>query len=303
MLAETEYWKFADYGPGGKFIAGPINALFRLRGLVPGKYFSEWMADRLTESPLGKRLGRELTFGDLQRTDLPEDLDPRQYEKARYKLRVIASDVTAGRMLVLPDDIEGYAETKEGAGYSKDGLPVVRAVRMSMSFPYFFDPVTLWFADAPDGERKAHVIVDGGLLSNFPVWLFDSDPEEGAAPGRPRIRRPTFGFRLHPGSGPEQLPYRPVRRLGWPIGLTRAMFLSATEAWDRRMISQITEVRTVSIPTGDISTLDFELAGDKRQRLFDSGYRETEEFLRSQPAYRNTHNVAAPGPAVTLGRA
>lgn len=147
------------------------------------------------------------------------------------------------------------------------------------------------------------MIVDGGLLSNFPVWLFDSDADEGEAPGRPRIRRPTLGFRLHAGTGPEQLPYRPVRRFGWPIGLTRAMFLSATEAWDRRMMSQISEVRTVSIPTEDISTLDFELAGDKRQRLFDLGYRKTEEFLRSQPAYRNTHGVTAPGPALTLGPA
>ena len=30
--------------------------------------------------------------------------------------------------------------------------------------------------DGP-GQAKEHLIVDGGVLSNFPVWLFDSDGE------------------------------------------------------------------------------------------------------------------------------
>jgi NTE family protein len=169
-----------------------------------------------------------------------------------------------------------------------------------MSFPYFFDPVTLWFSDAARSERRPHVIVDGGLLSNFPVWLFDSEPQNGGASRRRRIRRPTYGFRLHPGAGPEQFPYRAVRRFGWPVSLTRGIFMAAMEAWDRRMMSVTTDVRTVSIPTGDIRTLDFELAGNKPQRLFDSGYRQTERFLLSQPEYRNTLGVTGPGPAVTL---
>src|SRR5437660_1398628 len=53
------------------------------------------------------------------------------------------------------------------------------AVRMSMSIPVFFKPV----------RRGGHEIVDGGILSNFPVWLFDAPA--GVAP-----RFPTFGLLL-----------------------------------------------------------------------------------------------------------
>ena len=51
---------------------------------------------------------------------------------------------------------------------------------MSMSIPVFFEPVTAW---------TSHEIVDGGLLSNFPIWLFDTPP--GTTP-----RFPTFGLLL-----------------------------------------------------------------------------------------------------------
>jgi hypothetical protein len=46
------------------------------------------------------------------------------------------------------------------------------------------------------GESSSWII-DGGTLSNFPVWLFDVDPAEGA--GEPK--RLTFGFTLRGGRG------------------------------------------------------------------------------------------------------
>ncbi len=80
---------------------------------------------------------------------------------------VIVSDLTAKRLLVLPMEAGVL-------GVEPDEFDVAQAVRMSMSIPVFFEPVR-W--DNPDtGEQ--HVIVDGGMLSNFPVWLFD---RQGAA--------------------------------------------------------------------------------------------------------------------------
>ena len=75
---------------------------------------------------------------------------------------MIASDVTAGRMLVLPHDIEGFSLTRNGPPMTPDTLTLTQAVRMSMSFPFLYTPVTLWEGDRP------HYIVDGGRLSNFP---------------------------------------------------------------------------------------------------------------------------------------
>jgi predicted acylesterase/phospholipase RssA len=64
-----------------------------------------------------------------------------------------------------------------------DSYPVVDAVRASMSIPFFFQPF----------QQKTALgtctWVDGGLLQNFPVTVFDRTA------GRPN-RWPTFGIKL-----------------------------------------------------------------------------------------------------------
>ena len=269
VLEHTEYRRFADYGFGGRWIGGLRNAL-RSRGIARGEYFREWLGERLSESELGKA---DVTFADIVRRDLPPDLPEELRRKARYRLRVIASDVTAGRMMVLPDDLPDYSETEDGPPIDPDSFRLADAVRMSMSYPFFFDPVTLY------RDGRPHLIVDGGILSNFPVWLFDSpDP----------IKRRTWGFRLHQGAGPEQPPHHDVPRPLWPIPLAKAIFASATEAWDQRM-SQASTVRTVSIPTGSVRTLDFELAPEDRDYLYRSGYETARDFFRAEPEYMNSY--------------
>ena len=274
-LSEVDYTRFADYGPGGRLIGGPLNAL-RRRGLARGAYLKRWLSDRLAESPLGLP---DPTFADLQREDIPDDATPQHREAVRYSLRVIASDVSAGRMLVLPQDIEGY-EDADGNPLTPDGLRVVDAVRMSMSFPFFFDPVTL----RRDG--KEHLIVDGGLLSNFPVWLFDGKP----------IHRPTFGFRLHPGKGGPGPYYAPVPKPLWEVPMLRALLHAATNAWDERM-ELATRVRTVTVPTFEISTLDFGLSREDAERLYQSGLEAATEFFRTETRYVDEYGQTAPGPA------
>ena len=96
---------------------------------------------------------------------------------------MIGSEVTSGLMLLLPDALPNYQD-KHGNQLDKDTFPIVDAVRMSMSYPFLFRPVELYQGGQP------HYVVDGGLLSNFPIWLFDS----------PNPKRPTWGFRLHPGA-------------------------------------------------------------------------------------------------------
>src|SRR5579884_2507268 len=135
ILAGAEYKRFADCGPGGKWAGGLVNALARMRGLAPGRYFEEWMTEQLAKSPLAASLGKtELTFGDLKRSDLPPmselpDITPEKYERALYRLHVIGSDVSAGRMVIMPDDLPQYTD-ENGTPFDKDSFPVVRAVRM-----------------------------------------------------------------------------------------------------------------------------------------------------------------------------
>jgi NTE family protein len=267
ILDEVVYSEFADYGRLGK-VQGWIWNQFRGRGLAPGLFFTRWLGERIKDSPLAKRLGKEeLTFEDVARDDLPADLPPGDLERARYRLQVIGSEITAGRMLVLPHDIKGYYR-KDGTPYTPESLTLVEAVRMSMSYPYLYAPHTLY-----DKQKRPHYVVDGGLLSNFPVWLFDRRDNK---PGK----RPTWAFRLHGGTREEpREPYRPVRMPFWRVALAKAMISAATGAWDERHIVQTASVRTINIPTFDVATTDFNLSKENGKRLYDSGHNSTKQFL------------------------
>jgi NTE family protein len=164
ILNNIDFKKFEDTSMiGGVPVFGPQYEIFRHLGLYRGDYFLNLMRDLLAAK--GKR-----TFRDLI---VPDVTDPRY----RFKVQVIASDISRGQMLILPGDIRAY-------GIEPEDLEIALAVRMSMSIPYFFQPIPL---KTTLGETC--YIVDGGLLSNFPIELFD-------VPGVPEW--PTFGFCLVP---------------------------------------------------------------------------------------------------------
>jgi NTE family protein len=273
ILDDVVYAKFADYGPLGK-AQGWLWNQFRIRGLAPGMFFTHWLSERIKESPLARQLGKEeLTFADVVRDDLPPDLAPEDAKRARYRLRVVASEITSARMLVLPQDIEGYHRS-DGTPYEADALPLVEAVRMSMSYPFLFTPHVLYGKD-----KRPRFVVDGGLLSNFPVWLFDR--RDGKKPVRP-----TWAFRLHAGSTDEPAePYHGVPMPFWRMKLAKAMFSAAVNAWDARQVSERTVARTINIPTFDVATTDFRLSEENGARLYESGVKTAQRFFE-RPATR-----------------
>lgn len=268
IMKPLNYAQFADYGWPGK-MRGFLWNQFRMRGLAPGLFFKQWLAKQVAQSPLAQEVGEtELRFKHVARNDLPEGLSDDEKRRARYRLQVIASDLAGGRMLVLPHDIAGFALEKGGSPVEPDELLLVEAVRMSMSYPYLFAPVTLWKGTQP------YYIVDGGLLSNFPIWLFDA---QGRAP-----KRPTWGFRLHGGVNPDELPpYRPIPMPFWRVKLLKVMFEAATGAWDQRQLGAAASARTVSIPTGTIATTDFGLTPEQAEGLFTTGRERARLFFTS----------------------
>ncbi len=170
--------------------------------------------------------------------------------------------MTGRRLLVLPRDAARL-------GVDPERLSVALAVRMSMSIPIFFEPVR-WLNPA-DGQQ--HVIVDGGMLSNFPVWLFDSD-------GVPEW--PTFGLLLV-----EPEPQLSVAaRLGPPDKGVHALFdyvrsLAQTmmEAHDRLYVEEANYARTIAIPTLGIGTTEFDLPRERALALVESGRQAATRFL------------------------
>ena len=242
IMEKLDYNDFKDNGLLDKVpLVGEIASLIFEKGIYEGKWFENWMRGLL------KKKDKE-TFGDLIADEFKDD------ERYRFKLRVIASDISSGRMLVLPQDIADF-------GIRPEDFNIVAAVRMSMSIPFFYEPVRLRNMKT----NQVSYIVDGGILSNFPVWLFDT---EGAIP-----EWPTFGFKL---VEPEEGPPNQVRG---PISLLTALFSTMSEAHDARYIKDADFVRTVPIPTLDVKTTEFDLSQEKSEALYQSGRQAAEKFF------------------------
>jgi len=233
---------------------GPIIDLITGQGMFKGDYFLGLMRELIEE----KKKNKHVTFKDLLEPKHPEDSDVDYETKYKYKLRVIASDITGKRMLTLPQDIDTL-------GGDPDDLEVATAVRMSMSIPFFFKPVR--FGEGAHRNKK-HWIVDGGMLSNFPIWLFDSSGE-----GAPEW--PTIGFLLwEAGSGQPQ--YQKIDGL---ISMAKGIVETLSGAIDRMTLREIDLDRVVKIPTRDIAGTDFNLTDEIREWLYNSGYEAAKEFL------------------------
>jgi NTE family protein len=150
QLAMTvPYRKFLDPTPiTGIPLLGPAWGVLGEEGIYKGDFAHDWIRSQLEN--LGVR-----TFGDLAVDDdhlLPE---------RRYKLVVTVADVTTGQMVRLPWDYHRLY------GLDPDEQAVADAVRASMSIPFFFQPVKL-----TSTSGLTSTLVDGGLLSNFPIDSF-----------------------------------------------------------------------------------------------------------------------------------
>jgi NTE family protein len=305
LMKDMPFTSFEDYPPGGRLLGGVPNLLFRKHGLAHGEAFRKWFDEVLDHATFAQVKGPQGS-----------------------RLKLVAVDVTNSQLLLLPDDLPRYRRPGSPTPIDPDTFPIATAARMSMSIPYFFEPIALVrdqvrCTEAGDtelakgaivdrlamqqanedaaGDARAvarfeeladpptSVIVDGGTLSNFPVWIFDVNPaEEGEGP-----KRLTFGFTLTGGRGVAGGATFLKRMAPWPVRFGADIFHAATSAWDNRFQTHSTRVRTVTIDAGDVGTTEFDLSPERREKLIVSGREAAGAFLaRFDPDdYRNTHGA------------
>lgn len=264
LMQKTSFGQFADF-PGHNKELG-IARLLAEHGMAPGKAFESWFDDVLEGA----------TFAKVRQ-------EPKTGQAEEWWLKLIAVDVTGGHLLVLPGDLQKYFDPATGKQIDPDEFPIARAARMSMSIPYFFDPVEL-----QDEQGRTCLIVDGGTLSNFPVWLWDVDPKvSGHAP-----TRPTFGFTLSGGHGFGP-PGFVTKVTPWHLRFAFDIFHTAESAWDERFVSHSTRVRTLAADAGDVGTTDFNLSQEQQEMLVHNGREAAKAFLDafSLEDYENTYHA------------
>jgi NTE family protein len=235
---------------------GRVAKMVRSNGIYKADYLTNWLND------LCERKGKT-RFGDIRTSGSNS-------KHCKYRFQAIASDISDSRMLVLPRDLASF-------GIDPDEFDIASAVRMSMSIPLFYEPYVL-----VDSEERKHVIADGGLLSNYPIWLLDGRSRN------PSI--PTFGFKFCSATSEESdySEYREVRKLPSYI---MALVQTSMEAYDKYYISTSKGdfQRTIAISPNvmvkgkekPVGTIDFNIKPEVEIELFYNGLRAASKFIES----------------------
>lgn len=239
---------------------------------------TNWVYEALQHIAFGKKdHPTPLTFGDLQLPDQPN---------AAISLKIVTTNLSMRRPHTLPrlgvkaafllqewkklfpEPVMAYLcadETRRCEKFAEswlfpkeEKLPVIVAVRMSLSFPLLFTAVPLKIEDAelssimkslggqPENATRTVHFSDGGISSNFPIHMFDA----------PLPVRPTFAFSLDDllcdaskvknrvalpenasqGMGVQIKEIRTLSDFGWQI-------ISSAKDWQDQLLSEITGQR------------------------------------------------------------
>jgi NTE family protein len=251
MLCHVDWTRFRDGGWLDHLgVPGKAISALASQGMYSGEYFTTWLGGLLAEHGV-------VHFADLRTNEADSTLPPHHW----YRLVVMTSDVSQGELRRLPWDYPRY-------GLEPDQVRVVDAVRASMAIPFFYAPVKV--QDRTTGTESW--LVDGGLLSNFPVDVFDRS--DGKPP-----RWPTVGIKLSAQPGARQ----GVRNvIVGSASLTRAMLQTMMGSHDQLVLDDPAVLaRTIAVDTMKVRATDFDIDGATQDQLYVNGRKAATDFLAS----------------------
>lgn len=200
------------------------------------------------------------------------------YEK---ELAIVASDITNGIKVEFPAMHSMYW----GTDFS---ISPAKYVRASMSVPFFFRPFQIHYETAqlsaieaewrslvklnkrfdPESGNNSAMLVDGGVLSNFPVNIFYNADN-------PVPLKPTIGIKLEFEDDARS------KEINSLVKLAGAMVNTMRFFYDRDFISKhnIFKKTVRSIDTGNIHWLNFDLSDAEQVELFFRGALTAAIFL------------------------
>lgn len=149
---------------------------------------------------------------------------------------------------------ENTATTIYCSRHNHANTPIRCAVRKSSGYPFVFAAV----------QQDGRLYVDGGLLDNYPIGVFDGSDNK------------TIGLKLmtEETSGISE----PIVSLrSFSIGIFEALYNQA----QRVHMKESDWSRTVKIPVGNISTMNFNITAEQRDMLYDNGKKAMLDYLKS----------------------
>lgn len=254
------------------------------------------IANRLMKLPLYRSLFSFVERGGLYSADhfvtwLRRKFDtglfqgkPRQFSEMNFseffaatgsELTLIAADTSDQRMLIM-----NRRTTPD--------CPVVWAVRMSMSIPLIWQDVT-WQASWGKYRGKditGNSVVDGGMLSNFPVELFVStQPYVMEIMGAKESDR-VLGLLIDESQPVPNAPPAPAGNVGLPFDVSALkparritqLINTMMQAHDKMAVEALQSM-VVRLPAGGYGTTEFDMSDERRLALVNAGRTVMNTFL------------------------
>jgi len=247
-----------------------LFSFVELGGWYDGVTFLNWLQEKLNSK--GKKLG-EATFAEFHK------------RRPNQELTVIAADTDARERLIL-----NHRTTPD--------LPVVWAVRMSMSIPFLWQEV-IWQKEWGLYQGRnitGHTIVDGGVLSNFAMdLLVTKDPKIRKIMGPVDDKTQVLGFLIDedivvPGAADiavqerkELKPKQDMMRLDvqQAIIVQRITRLidTITNAHDKTIIREYKD-RVCRLPAQGYGTTEFGMSPMRIDAIVAAGRKTMSDFLQ-----------------------
>lgn len=208
---------------------------------------------------LGKRLGlyrgrkfQRWLHGLLLRKGV------RTFSDCKRNLRIVATDLTERTLVTL--DMQTHPS-----------MEVAEAIRMSMSIPFVFEPV----------QMGRSLMVDGGVLSNFPLSLFDGNE--------------TLGFRLHSKSTSVKFSAEGYKE--YLVAIMGAM-LDGRDNYD---VQTKRLAGLIEIDPGSVSSTQFGLSDAEKADLYERGVSAGSKFFVEPANTSRTYHLSISGEAPVIG--
>lgn len=259
--------KIQSFNDGQYIFVGGTQRLIERFGWYRGDAFKKWIGEKIER----KTGNASLTFGQLHNLT--------QQDSCFKDLYVTVTNLTQQKAMVLSH--EHFSD-----------LTIADAVRASMSIPLYYCAVfmdtTGKFYERPPRNIAADVLVDGGLLMNYPIGLFDqnrflSSPNPYISPESPVFNAETIGLRLESA---EQIkadaqnfglaPY-PIRSFKTYMG---AFYNLVSEAANRYNFRPEDLQRTISIDFKNVGAKVRKLSEIEKKTLIDSGKQCVGDFCQ-----------------------
>jgi NTE family protein len=257
IIKSTNYRKFND---GGFPFLGGVHRLRKHYGWYKGKKFEKWLA-KLIEKKTGNP---NITFAELVQ---------------KYKsLYVTGTSLNEQKLILF--SVEQFPNMK-----------VKDAVRISMSIPLYYKAMLMnhegQIQYKQNKETPYHVMVDGGLMDNFPIQIFDSSKYINSdIPNTVQVNPYTIGCRIdnkrqialdQSNDNNKELAKIDINNIG---NYFSAFFILTIERLSRQKLTAQDWARSISIDDAGINPKVKKMPQKSIIALVTNGATATEQFLK-----------------------